>query len=81
MVGLFHFVPIVEHVRRPAEVVVLPDYGHVLHQILPVAEEPLVALRPLGVTHILIEPSVHEGIESLVHGFRDGRMRLKNTER
>lgn len=80
MVGLFHFVPIVEHVRRPAEVVVLFDYRDVFHQVHPGAKEPFVALHPLGVAHMLVEPALHEAVESLVHGFRDGWVSLERVK-
>lgn len=77
MVDLFHFVPIIGHVRRPADVIVLPDDRHILDQVQPGAEQPIVTLRPLCFAHVLIKPALHEGVESLVHCFRHGWMRLE----
>lgn len=80
MVDLLDFVPIVGHVGRPADVVVLPDDRYVLDQIQPGAEQPLVALGPLGVAYVLIEPALHEGVKAVVHGFRDGGMCLSRLQ-
>lgn len=81
MVDLLDFVPIVGHVGRPTDVVVLPDDRYVFDQIQSGAEEPLVALGPLGVAHVLVEPALHERVEAVMHGFRDGGVRLKVEEK
>lgn len=80
MVDLLDFVPIVGHVGRPTDVVVLPDDRYVFDQIQSGAEEPLVALGPLGVAHVLVEPALHERVEAVMHGFRYGGVRLSRPQ-
>lgn len=76
VVHLFHPVPVVDHVGRPADVVVLLDHGHILDQIQPGAEEPIIALRPLGIGDVALEPPLDKGVEAVVHRFRYRRVGL-----